>query len=92
MTSSITNFTEEQNFKFLVMASEAQHILKRTISTLEVSREFKRMAKANGYKTLGDILNTSLNELPRRPQSGYRILKELLDILDENGLMELIKD
>ncbi|MBL0744852.1 hypothetical protein [Chryseolinea lacunae] len=58
---------------------------------MDVSLEFKAMAKANGYKTLEDILQSRLNDLPYKPQSGYRMLKELLDILDANGLTDLIR-
>lgn len=67
-------------------------ILLRPINELDVSREFKAMAKINGYKTLGEILESNVSELPRRPQSGYRILKEFLDILDEHKLIDLVKD
>jgi hypothetical protein len=69
------------------MTQEIAHpILRKAIQTMDVSKEFKTMAKANGYKTLQDILNHSLHELPFKNSSGYRILKELMDILDDHEL------
>lgn len=67
-------------------------ILQKAIQGLNVSKEFKAMAKANGYKTLQNILDHPLHELPFKLLSGYRILKELLDILEQNNLSELIDD
>lgn len=50
------------------------------------------MAKANGFKTLRDILDSPLHELPFKPQSGYRMLKELLDILEASSLSTLVEE
>ncbi|MBX2914703.1 MAG: hypothetical protein KF856_05435 [Cyclobacteriaceae bacterium] len=73
------------------MTQEITHpILQKTIKNLDVSKEFKVMAKANGYKTLQDILGMPLHELPYKPQSGYRMLREFLGILEEHGLSELV--
>ncbi|SKC85078.1 hypothetical protein [Ohtaekwangia koreensis] len=74
------------------MTQEITHpILHKAIKNLDVTKEFKAMAKANGFKSLQDILDSSLHELPFKPQSGYRMLKEFLDILDEHGLNEQIE-
>jgi DNA-directed RNA polymerase alpha subunit len=67
-------------------------VLKEPIQTMSVSPEFKRMAGANGFVTLQDILDTSLNDFHKLPQSGYRMLKELANILEQNGLDELLAD
>ncbi len=67
-------------------------VLKEPIQSMSVSPEFKRMAGANGFVTLQDILNRSLNDFHTLPQSGYRMLKELADILEQNGLGELLDD
>lgn len=73
------------------MTQEITHpILQKAIKNLDVSKEFKAMAKANGFKTLQDILDMPLQELPYKPQSGYRMLKEFLSILEEHGLSELV--
>lgn len=74
------------------MTQEMSHpILQKAIQGMDVSKEFKVMAKANGYKTLQDIISRPLHELPFKKESGYRMLKELLDILHENDLDNLIE-
>ena len=67
-------------------------ILLKPIMTLGVSEEFAAMAKANGYATLKDVLKEPLHKFPLKPLSGYRMLKELLAILEEHGLDKLIED
>jgi hypothetical protein len=75
------------------MTQEITHpILYKAIKNLDVSKEFKAMAKANGFKTLQDILDIPLHALPYKPQSGYRMLKEFLSILDEYSLNRLVDD
>ena len=75
------------------MTQEITHpILQKAIQAIDASKEFKAMAKANGYKTLQDILESSLGDLPFKPLSGYRMLKEFLDIMDQNGLTGFIND
>jgi hypothetical protein len=75
------------------MAQQTTHpILAKPIQGMDASKEFKAMARANGYKTLQDIMEISLGDLPFKPRSCYRMLKELLDILDENGLGRLVED
>jgi len=72
------------------MTQEIIHpILQKAIKNLDVSKEFKAMAKANGFKTLQNILDMPLHEIPYKPESGYRMLKEFLDLLHEQGLGEL---
>lgn len=61
-------------------------ILNRPIQELKLSHAFKVMARVNGFRTLQDIFDTSLYDLPFRPLSGYRILKELIDIAAEYDL------
>lgn len=62
------------------------------IDSLLISLEFKKMSQANGFATLQDLLKEPLHELPLKPKSGYRILRELLDILQENGLEDFADD
>jgi hypothetical protein len=72
------------------MTQEITHpILNKAIKNLDVSKEFKTMAKANGYKTLQDILDMPLHELPYKTQSGYRMLREFLYIMDQHHLNEI---
>jgi len=75
------------------MTKELIHpALQKPITALDVSIEFKEMAKANGYKTLEDILKHPLHSFPFKRLSGYRMLKELIGILEANGLEKLIED
>lgn len=67
-------------------------ILKEPIQSLPVSSEFKKMAVANGFTTLQDIMDKSLDNLHKLPYSGYRMLKELSDLLQANGLTNLLDD
>jgi DNA-directed RNA polymerase alpha subunit len=67
-------------------------VLNEPIQLMSVSPEFKQMAQANGFTSIQDILNGSLDDLHKLPSSGYRILKELSDILEDNGLGNLLVD
>lgn len=67
-------------------------ILYKPIGSLNVNDEFLTMAEANGYNTLDQMLKEPLHEIPFKLLSGYRILKELLGILEEHGLENLIED
>lgn len=66
--------------------------LTEPIQSLPVSSEFKNMAIANGFTTLQDILDKSLDNLHELPSSGYRMLKELSDVLEGHGLTSLLDD
>lgn len=67
-------------------------VLTEPIQSLSVSPEFKKMARANGFNTIQDILDNSLDKLHELPYSGYRMLKELSDVLEANGLNNLLED
>lgn len=67
-------------------------LLQQPITTLGVSDAFVEMANVNGYETLADILALPLYSLPFKPSSGYRLLRELLTLLEENGLEGLAED
>lgn len=75
------------------MTHEITHpILHKPIKNLDVSKEFKAMAKANGLKTLQNVLDMPLHELPFKRLSGYRMLKEFLDIVEGNGIAYLVDE
>lgn len=65
-------------------------VLQKAIKMLDASKEFKAMARANGYRKLQDILDLPVYQLPYKPKSGYRMLKEFLDIMDSHGIINLI--
>ncbi len=50
------------------------------------------MTIANGFTTLQDILDKALDNLHELPYSGYRMPKELSDVLEANGLTNLLDD
>jgi hypothetical protein len=64
-------------------------ILKQPITELNVSPEFLRMAQANSFETLQDILDRPLYRFHALPESGYRMLREFMNLLDNYGLMHL---
>ena len=74
------------------MTQESHSLLQKPIQSLDVSFEFKAMAMANEFQTLEEILREPLHELPFKRQSGYRLLKEILDVLEENHLSGFIED
>ncbi len=67
-------------------------ILRKPIQNLQVSPEFRAMARANGYRTLYDILQWPVYMIPGKKRSGYRIVRELLDILEEHDLLYMLKE
>lgn len=67
-------------------------ILLKPIAELPVSEAFAEMAKANDYVTLQDMLKFPLYGLPYKRLSGYRMLKELIGLLEANGLEALTED
>jgi len=69
-----------------------QNALKLVIDSLDVSAEFKAMANENGFVTLGDMLSVPAGILVQLPQSGYRILAEFLQVLEQHDLLHLTDD
>jgi DNA-directed RNA polymerase alpha subunit len=67
-------------------------ILEAAIDSLDVSVEFKAMAKENGFFTLGAMLSVPAQTLVRLPKSGYRLLAEFLQLLEQHDLMHLTDD
>ena len=67
-------------------------VLNTPITSLAFSDEFKNMALTNGYGTVKDILKDSVSELPYKPASGFRTLKELMNFLTNHGLESLTED
>lgn len=70
----------------------APYILNSRIESLNLSPEFKLMAEVNRLVTLTDLLKTPMHKFPDLPQSGYRLLRELVNFLDEHGLTHLAKN
>lgn len=66
-------------------------ILSIPITELSVSPEFLTMASANNFVTLQDILDKPLNKFHEIPESGYRMLREFMNILEAHGLTHLVR-
>jgi hypothetical protein len=66
--------------------------LKQSIQNLNVSREFKAMAHANDFETLEDLFEVPFALIHSLPLSGYRIVKEILVLLENDGLMNLVEE
>ena len=66
-------------------------ILDKVIKELDFSPEFLIMAEVNDFQTLSDIASRPLYAFHRLPYSGYRMLRELVNLLDAHGLMHLVR-
>lgn len=60
-----------------------------SIEASSLSEEFKAMAIANEFRTIGDIVNYGVGRIPGLLQGNYRLMTELLGWLEENGLLDL---
>jgi hypothetical protein len=58
------------------------------IDASSLSDEFKAMAKLNCFATINDVLNYGVDGVPELPQGNYQLLVELLEWLEENGLLD----
>jgi hypothetical protein len=59
---------------------------------LALSEEFKAMAIVNGFDNLQQIIDAGIHLLPSMPLSNYRVQQEVLEFLDNNGLLYLVED
>lgn len=71
---------------------ETTKILTRPISSLELSDEFKEMAKANHFTTLGEMAEFKIDELQKMWLFDRRMLSEYVSFLSKNGLEGEIED
>ncbi len=66
--------------------------LQMPIESLDLSVEFKNMARVNHFTTLSQMLELPIDILLEHPLFGYRMLAEYLSFLTYNELDELIED
>ncbi len=70
-----------------------QHqILQTPIHELNLSPEFKEMARINGFKNLQEFTEYRIDDLRKYPRFDIRMVAEYLNFLMENGLGDLIDD
>jgi hypothetical protein len=73
------------------MTPHQQSILNQKIGDSAFSEELKAMARLNNFETLADVLATPFHQVHALPLSDYRIVKEILVVLQENDLMGLVE-
>ena len=76
----------------MVIMNDASPILIKPLPELTFSPEFLKMAEANYFVSLNDIVKFPTYELLKKPQFGYRMLLELMSVLRENNLLGLLKE
>ena len=71
---------------------EQEPIITKPIESFHMSVEFEQMCLENGFNTYGDILMNDTNQLLIKPGFNYRMLIELLDLLNSINRKHLLKD
>jgi hypothetical protein len=71
---------------------DRMHLLVLPFEMLPLSKEFKTMATVNGFDNLQQIIDAGIHLLPSMPLSNYRVQQEVLEFLDNNGLLYLVED
>ncbi len=65
-------------------------ILVKPIREIPTSMEFQEMAKLNHFENLLQIAQVPVYKLERMPIFGYRMLRELISILETYNLQEIL--
>jgi hypothetical protein len=71
--------------------NERTHVLALSTEALPLSEAFKAMATINGFNNLQEVIDVGLHHLPSLPCSSYRVQQEVLEFLDDNGLLDLVE-
>jgi hypothetical protein len=71
---------------------EAKQLLKESIEHLSLGEEALRFARANGFETLADLLHYRADELMRLEGFTFRGYKQLIEFLEDNDLLHLLKE
>lgn len=74
------------------MERTTDDLLKIPISSLELSDEFKEMARTNHFSTLAEMVELRVETLQEMPLFNYRMLAEYVSFLTKHGLDGLIED
>lgn len=64
------------------MTDKEDTILSKSLDQFALSDEFLEMVRINNFNNLGEIVNIPTEKLLKLPCFGYRVLKELLTILN----------
>ena len=67
-------------------------ILTKPLDCFALSDEFCEMVRINQFHSLGEIVKMPVSKLLKLPYFKYRVLNELLTILNCYGLMDMVND
>ena len=62
------------------------------INELELSNEFKSLAKSLNYNTLNELLQEKASLLLNKPGFTFHLLQELIQFLEKRELADLLKN
>ena len=74
------------------MVQKENPILIKDLEQLQVSDEFRLMAKQNGFNNLGEIIDVPISELKQKPGMNYRMLAELGEVLTSYDLIDIVDE
>lgn len=66
-------------------------VLTDQITNLSLSDNFKKMAEANGFETLDEVLSFSVASLMKKPGFSMHVYLELYKFIEKEGCSELLK-
>ncbi len=67
-------------------------LLDQPVDRLPVSPEFKQMMRGLEFTTLRNLLQHPAHQLLKMEGFGYRMLKELITLLEKNGLTDWLQE
>ena len=66
--------------------------LGKPINDIELSNEFKSLAKSLNYNTLNELLQEKASLLLKKPGFTFHLLQELIQFLEKRDLADLLKN
>jgi|GEM_PF-5938657 len=74
------------------MVMKTTNLLDQPISELNLSDEFKEMARENRFEMLSEMTEFTLLELQGMPLFNLRMVAEYVSFLTDNGLEGIVED
>ena len=74
------------------MPANKQKILNQKITELPFTEEFKSVSQKLCFNTIGEMLDKPAAELLELEGFTYHLLQELIQLLEEKGLANLLKE
>jgi len=69
-----------------------QPVLFKPIREIVSSNEFLDMVECNNFNNLHEIVQIPVHKLLQLPNFGYRMLNELITILEKYGLEDMLRE